>query len=49
VHHFTLLDKLRETALAPQEYGHGPEWGTDSAGFVVHNYEDRSRQEIISH
>jgi NADPH-dependent glutamate synthase beta subunit-like oxidoreductase/Pyruvate/2-oxoacid:ferredoxin oxidoreductase delta subunit len=49
VHHFKLLDKLRETALAPQEYGHGPEWGTDSAGFAVHNYEDRSRQEIISH
>ena len=49
VHHFKLLDKLRETALAPQEYGHGPEWGTDSASFAVHNYEDRSRQEIISH
>jgi thioredoxin reductase/Pyruvate/2-oxoacid:ferredoxin oxidoreductase delta subunit len=49
VHHFKLLDKLRETALAPQEYGHGPEWGTDSAGFAVHNYEDRSRQEIISY
>jgi ferredoxin len=24
-----LLDKLREIALAPQDYGHGPEWGTD--------------------
>ncbi|MGB7932219.1 MAG: FAD-dependent oxidoreductase, partial [Gammaproteobacteria bacterium] len=49
VHHFNLLDKLRETALTPQEYGHDPEWGTDAASFAVHNYEDRSRQEIISH
>ena len=49
VHHFKLLDKLRETELAPVEYGHGPEWGTDTAGFAVHNYEDRSQQEIISH
>ena len=24
-----LLDKLREIALAPQDYGHGPEWVTD--------------------
>jgi glutamate synthase (NADPH/NADH) small chain len=49
VHHFNLLDKLRETALAPTDYGHGAQWGTDAAGFAVHNYEDRSQQEIISH
>jgi hypothetical protein len=29
VHHFKLLDKLREIALAPQDYGHGPERVTD--------------------
>jgi ferredoxin len=29
VHHFKLLDKLREIALAPQDYGNGPEWVTD--------------------
>ena len=29
VHHFKLLDKLREIALAPQDYGHGLEWVTD--------------------
>jgi NADPH-dependent glutamate synthase beta subunit-like oxidoreductase len=49
VHHFDLLDKLRETALAPQEYDHRPDWSTDASEFAVHNYEDRSQQEIISH
>ncbi|MDH3559927.1 MAG: NAD(P)-binding protein, partial [Gammaproteobacteria bacterium] len=49
VHHFDLLNKLRENALEPHEYDHDQEWGTDSADFAVHNYEDRSRQEIISH
>jgi NADPH-dependent glutamate synthase beta subunit-like oxidoreductase len=49
VHHFDLLDKLREVALEPHEYDHRPEWSTDSSDFAVHNYEDRSQQEIISH
>ncbi len=49
VHHFDLLDKLRETSLEPHEYDHKPDWNTDSADFAVHNYEDRSQQEIISH
>jgi len=49
VHHFDLLDKLRETALAPREYDHRPDWRTDASEFAVHNYEDRSQQEIISH
>jgi len=49
VHHFNLLDKLRETALTPHEYDHRQEWGTDQSGFAIHNYEDRSQQEIISH
>jgi NADPH-dependent glutamate synthase beta subunit-like oxidoreductase len=49
VHHFDLLDKLRETALAPQEYDHRQDWSTDASDFAVHNYEDRSQQEIISH
>ena len=49
VHHFNLLDKLRETELAPEDYDHRQEWGTDGSGFAVHNYEDRSRQEIIPH
>ncbi len=49
VHHFNLLDKLRETELAPENYDHRQEWGTDSSGYAVHNYEDRSQQEIIPH
>jgi Pyruvate/2-oxoacid:ferredoxin oxidoreductase delta subunit len=49
VHHFSLLEKLRETSLTPHEYNHRQDWGTDQSGFAVHNYEDRSQQEIISH
>ena len=49
VHHFNLLDKLRETELAPEEYDHHQEWGTDAAAYAVHNYEDRSQAEIIPH
>ena len=52
VHHFSLLDKLRETDLQPEEYKPVFEdpaslTGTDSSKAVVHNYEDRSAQEII--
>ena len=46
VHHWNLLGKLRETDLAPEEC-HGPTWGTSDADFAVHNYEDRSANEII--
>jgi len=49
VHHFQLLDKLREAHLAPEEYPETQDWGTDAAGYAVHNYEDRAQQEIISH
>jgi len=49
VHHFNLLEKLRETSLDPEEYDHTQEWGTDDAKYAVHNYEDRSQQEIIPH
>ena len=48
VHHFSLLDKLRETSLDPEAYDHRQEWGTCDASFAVHNYEDRSTHEIIS-
>jgi glutamate synthase (NADPH/NADH) small chain len=47
VHHFDLLDKLKEAALSPEEYNHVETWGTNEASFAVHNYEDRSAQEII--
>ena len=48
VHHFDLLEKLKESGLKPAEYEPGAHWGTDELEFSVHNYEDRSSQEIIS-
>jgi Pyruvate/2-oxoacid:ferredoxin oxidoreductase delta subunit len=51
VHHFNLLDKLRETQLAPEEFDaheRGDLRGTDDGDWAVHNYEDRSAQEIIA-
>ena len=52
VHHFSLLDKLRETDQQPEEYKPVFEdpaslTGTDTSKSVVHNYEDRSSQEVI--
>ena len=47
VHRFNLLDKLRETDLAPSEYSHTEERGTSSADDAIHNYEDRSYVEIV--
>ncbi|MEM7304040.1 MAG: NAD(P)-binding protein [Pseudomonadota bacterium] len=48
VHHFDLLSKLRESGLEPSDYDVGETRGSDEAEFSVHNYEDRSSQEIIS-
>lgn len=47
-HHFKLLDELRAHELEPQEFEHEETWGTDSADFAVHNYEDRSFAEIAT-
>jgi glutamate synthase (NADPH/NADH) small chain len=47
VHHFHLLDKLRETGQEPAEYPHTQDCGTDSADYAIHNYEDRSFVEIV--
>lgn len=47
VHHFDLLDKLKETSLSPDDYSHNVVLGTDDSNFAIHNYEDRSAQEII--
>ena len=49
VHHFDLLQKLKEAELEPGEYDHQSDWGTCDAKYAVHNYEDRSSQEVISH
>ncbi len=48
VHHFDLLNKLREFGLEPEPYDHKQEWGTSEREFAVHNYEDRSAFEIIA-
>jgi NADPH-dependent glutamate synthase beta subunit-like oxidoreductase len=48
VHRFNILTKLHEAELEPSEYDHTQDWGTASADFAVHNYEDRSAQEIIA-
>ena len=47
VHHFSLLEKLQETHHAPGAYDHVQTRGTDHADFAIHNYEDRSRVEIV--
>ncbi|GJL82328.1 MAG: glutamate synthase [marine bacterium B5-7] len=48
VHHFNLLSKLNESGLSPEQYDHNSTWGTSSSEFAIHNFEDRSFQEIIS-
>ena len=49
VHHFSLLNKLKETALEPVDFkSDGVDRGTDRAAFAIHNFEDRSDKEVIS-
>jgi NADPH-dependent glutamate synthase beta subunit-like oxidoreductase len=47
-HHFSLLDKLKEAGLQPSAYTQGETRGTSDESFAVHNYEDRSKNEVIS-
>ncbi len=47
VHHFNLLEKLREVSLGPEDYDYSEQRGTDSANFAIHNFEDRSGREIL--
>ncbi|MCW9015012.1 MAG: NAD(P)-binding protein [Gammaproteobacteria bacterium] len=53
VHHFNLLDKLYEANMCPESFEDkgltdDDQRGTDSKDYAVHNYQDRSEQEIIS-
>ena len=53
VHHFNLLDKLNEAHLSPDSYADkhledDNQRGTDKMDYAVHNYQDRSSQEVIS-
>ena len=47
VHHFSLLEKLKETEHAPSTFEHMEIRGTDHADFAIHNYEDRSAVEVV--
>ena len=49
MHHFDLLNKLKEVHLEPETFDktQGDMRGTADAKFAVHNYEDRSHQEVI--
>ncbi|MCP5142312.1 MAG: NAD(P)-binding protein [Chromatiales bacterium] len=48
VHHWDLMEKLHESGLDPAPYTHENEdWGTSSAKYAVHNFENRSNQEIV--
>ena len=49
VHHFDLMNKLHEAGLDPEGFNSKEDdlRGTDSAKFAVHNFEDRSEQEVI--
>ncbi len=52
VHHFSLLKKLKEAELEPEQYDRAAEGdlrGTAAASWAVHNYEDRSAHQIIPH
>jgi Pyruvate/2-oxoacid:ferredoxin oxidoreductase delta subunit len=51
VHHFNLLQKLKETHLEPEKFDAGDveeQRGTASGNWAIHNYEDRSGAEIIT-
>ncbi|MEK7992095.1 MAG: NAD(P)-binding protein [Thiotrichaceae bacterium] len=51
VHHFNLLAKLTEVELQPEAFSAAEcdLRGTADANYAVHNYEDRSAHEVISH
>jgi len=49
VHHFNLMEELRQRDQKPGDYDHTQTRGTDDADFAVHNYEDRSSAQIIPH
>ncbi|MCY4419746.1 MAG: 4Fe-4S dicluster domain-containing protein, partial [Gammaproteobacteria bacterium] len=48
-HHFKLLEELRVRELEPSSFEIQEAWGTDTAEFAIHNYEDRSSTELATH
>jgi dissimilatory sulfite reductase flavoprotein subunit len=49
VHHFNLMDELRQRHKEPGAYDHTQTRGTNDGNFAIHNYEDRSATQIIPH
>ncbi|MBF0093679.1 MAG: NAD(P)-binding protein [Alphaproteobacteria bacterium] len=49
VNHFNLLAELSTRNLTPERFQGGETWGTSSAKFAVHNFEDRASNEIVTH
>ncbi len=49
VHQFNLLQELHARGLDPAPYDHTQGRGTSAGKFAVHNYEDRSATQVISH
>ena len=48
VHHFDLIEKLKEAGREPAEYDHVQANGTDRANYALHNFEDRAKSLIVS-
>ena len=51
VHHFSVLEKMQEANLAPEAFDPkaGDQRGTSDGNWAIHNYEDRSANEVIPH
>jgi NADPH-dependent glutamate synthase beta subunit-like oxidoreductase len=49
VAHWNLMEELHQRGKDPSEYPHEQTMGTNSADWAVHNYEDRSSNQIIPH
>jgi NADPH-dependent glutamate synthase beta subunit-like oxidoreductase len=49
VHHWNLMEELHQRGKDPEEYPHRQTTGTSAANWAVHNYEDRSSNQIIPH
>ncbi len=46
---FNLLQELAQRGHPKDKYNHQPTRGTDKSNFAVHNYDDRSDNQIIKH
>ena len=48
-HHFNLLEELHQRGKDPEAFENVPTTGTSDGKWAVHNYEDRSKSQIIPH